>query len=176
VAAAFAAASKIEGVVLAVSLIAVHLLRRLREGAFRERRLGVPALARIVLPSLLVVLPWLAIDLRHGLFQPANSGPFEIARWPGVVAALGEAVAVRPWHGMSVLILATPLLLVFARTRALAGVILVQLAFYLWVFFTQVGDPEVLVRTSFPRLLLPLLPAVIVGFLAVSASRSRAGP
>lgn len=156
-AAAFAAVSKIEGVALAGTLVALHLWRR-----FQDRRLGGPSIARIVLPPALVLLPWLALNLHHGLFQATNSGALEPERWPVVLRALGEALAVPHWHGLSWLILATPLLLPSRRARGVAVVVLVQLAFYLWVFFTQIGDPGLLVRFSFPRLLLPLVPAVIV--------------
>lgn len=167
-AAGLAAAVKLEGVLLAAGLVGIHQVQRLV-----QKRLGWAVCVRAALPSLLVIGPWLAICLRHGLFQSANSGPFEIDRWPTVAAALGEAMAVRPWHGLSYLILATPLLLLFRRTRGLAAVILLQLAFYLWNFFTQVADPEVLIRSSAPRLLLPLVPAVIVGLLVVSAGRDQ---
>lgn len=167
-AAGLAAAVKLEGVLLAAGLVGTHLVRRLV-----QKRLGWAVCVRAGLPSLLVVGPWLAICLRHGLFQSANSGPFEIERWPTVLAALGEALAVRPWHGLSHLILATPLLLVFRRTRPLAVVVLIQLAFYLWNFFTQVADPEVLIQSSAPRLLLPLVPAVVVGLLVVSTGAAQ---
>jgi len=170
VAAAFAAASKFEGVVLAATLCLAHLVR-LR----REERLAPAAAARTLLPALLVIGPWLGINLVYGLFQATNSGPLEPGRWPVVFAALGEALAVRSWHGLSVLVLATPLLLVLRRTRALAAVVLVQLAFYLGVYFTMAGDVGLLVRLSFPRLLLPLLPAVVVAG-AVALSGSSSGP
>lgn len=170
IAAAFAAASKIEGVVLAVALCVAHLVR-LR----REERLAPAAAARSVLPALLVIGPWLGINWAHGLFQATNSGPLEPGRWPVVLEALGSALTVRSWHGLSVLVLATPLLLVPRRTRALAAVVLVQLGFYLWVYFTMAGDVGLLVRLSFPRLLLPLLPAVVVAS-AVALSGSSPGP
>lgn len=168
-AAAFAAASKIEGVPLAGALIALQLWRR-----YRDRRLGGPSIARIVLPPALVVLPWLVLNLRHGLFQATNSGALEPERWLAVLTALGDALAVPHWHGLSWLILGTPLLLANRRARGVAVVVLVQLAFYLWIFFTQIGDPELLVRFSFPRLLLPLVPAVIVaGAVTLAPPRSN---
>lgn len=156
-AAALAAAAKIEGVVLAGTLVAVHLLRRLRDGD-----LTAPGVLRALLPSSLVILPWLGLNLRHGLFQATNSGAFEAERWPTLLAGLGEALTVTQWHGLSWLILGAPLLLPSRRTRGVAGVVLVQVTFYLWIYFTQVGDPALLVRFSFPRLLLPLIPAVLV--------------
>jgi len=169
-AAALAAASKIEGVPLAGTLVALQLWRRVR-----DRRLGGPSIARIVLPPALVLLPWLVLNLRHGLFQATNSGALEPERWPAVLRALGEALAVPHWHGLSWLILATPLLLPSRRARGVAVVVLVQLAFYLWIFFTQIGDPELLVRFSFPRLLLPLVPAVIVAGAVTLAPPSSNG-
>jgi hypothetical protein len=164
-AAAFTAASKIEGVLLAGTLVAVQLWRR-----FRDRELTLASIARTLGPPSLVILPWLALNLRHHLFQAANSATFEPERWPRVLAALGEALAVHPWHGLSWLILGTPLLLLARRTRGVAVVILVQLAFYLWVFFTQIGDPELLVRFSVPRLLFPLIPAAVVAGLVLLRS------
>jgi len=179
IAAAFAAAVKIEGVLLAATLVSLHGLRRWREGRLGLARRDGPTylarlarLARIALPSLAVVLPWLAIDLRYGLFQPFNSGTFEPERGPGILSALADGLAVRHWHGLSYLVLAAPLLLLARRTRLVATVVLVQLVFYLWVFFTLVGDAEQLVRLSLPRLLLPLVPAVVVAGLVLLPGRS----
>ena len=171
IAAAFAAASKIEGVVLAAFLGALYLLRswrdeRWRQGRSRRRWAAASALAgRVLLPPVFIVLPWLAANLHHGLFQAANTGAPRWERWPAILRAAGDALGADPWHGAAWLVLAAPLLLVPKTTRLLAGVVLLQMVFYLWIYLTMTGDVALLVWLSLPRLVLPLVPAVMVGLL-----------
>lgn len=167
-AAAFAAASKIEGIPLAFFLLAVQALRRLAA----ERRLDPRSLAVLGLPSLLVVLPWWWQAHRFGLFQSSNSGPPDLARAPLVGSGLVEALAVPAWHGLSLLVFLPPFLLLARRTRAFATVTTLQLAFYFFVYFTAPVDTRYYVVSSFPRLSLQLIPALLavgVGLLGRAA-------
>ncbi|MFP5284134.1 MAG: hypothetical protein ACLGI9_00185, partial [Thermoanaerobaculia bacterium] len=80
VAAAFAAASKIEGMPLAAFLAGVQLLRR--------REIG--AALRLGLPTALVAGAWAVRTFRHGLYQPFNTGTFDLGRAPEVLRGLIE--------------------------------------------------------------------------------------
>ena len=153
IAAAFAAASKIEGMPLAAFLAGVQLLRRREIGA--ALRLGLPAAA--------VAGTWAVQTFRHGLYQPFNSGTFALGRAPEVLRGLAEVAGwEESWRGFTLVLLATPLLLLPRRTRAAGAVIALQLLFYLWTYFSSAVDTEFQVVSSFPRLALHLLPAVVV--------------
>lgn len=177
VAAAFAAASKIEGVVLAAILVALYLLRdglqRWRGGPSIRARLAAlaPAAVRVLVPPAVIVLPWLAANLHHGLFQAANTGAPRWERWPAILRAAVDALGTDAWHGAAWLVLAAPLLLVSRATRLVAGVVLLQMAFYLWIYLTMTGDVGLLVQLSLARLVLPLVPAVMVGVLVALSRR-----
>lgn len=189
-AAAAAVAAKMEGLPLAATLVVlygIHRWRRsrpLRRAATPGDDIPVPSpvggILRTLLPALLIALPWLFINLRHGLFQATNSAGFEGERWRAVAGALREALAVPHWHGMAWILLAAPPLLLSRRARPLAVLVLVQLAFYGWIYFTMVGDPAILVRFSFPRLALPLVIPTALGLALLldgsTAHRPRPTP
>lgn len=160
--AAFAAASKIEGVVLAGLLVGLGMLR----SALR-RELSIAETLRKVLPPLLVVVPWVVLNRQHGLFLETNVGAFDPSRLSSIAGALAETLALPAWHGLPYLIFLLPVFLVFRRTRWLAALALLQLGFYLYVYATTPVDPVFYVRSSFPRLLLHVVPAAILGGVAV---------
>ena len=165
IAAAFAAASKIEGMPLAAFLAGVQLLRR--------REIG--AALRLGLPTAVVVGTWAVRTVRHGLYQPFNSGTFDLGRAPQVLSGLAEVAGwEESWRGFTLVLLATPLLLLPRRTRAAGAVISLQLLFYLWTYFSSAVDTEFQVVSSFPRLAMHLLPAVVVAG-AVALGESRGG-
>lgn len=168
--AALAAGAKIEGLPLAVSLVLVQLVRHAR----RRQRPGAGAIAALVLPLALVVGPWVWGVGRHGLFQPDNAGSASVRRLVAVVPAIAQAANTGTWHGLPYLLLLIPLLVATApRLRAFATVALLQLAFYLWTYAASpLDDVGFLVLTSFPRLLLHLVPATI----AAAAIAWLAGP
>ncbi len=173
IAAAFAAASKIEGVPLAAFLILVQLGRRL----WAERRLSVRAAARTVLPAAVVVLPWLGQALHHHLFLPFNRGPLQLSRAGEILAASLEALSVRAWHGFALAALLPPLLLLHRRTRAFAAVATLQLLFYVYVYFTvRVDDLEFFVLSNGARLAFHLVPAGLVGVLVAWSGGGHVGP
>ena len=111
IAAAFAAASKIEGMPLAAFLVGVQLLRRREMGA--ALRLG--------LPTAVVAIPWAVRTFHHGLYQDFNTGTFDLARAPQVFHGLVQ-VSGLSWHGLTLVLLALPLLLLVRRTRPAAAV------------------------------------------------------
>lgn len=152
-AAAFAAASKIEGMPLAVFLAGAQLLRR--------RELG--AALRLGLPTAVVAGTWAIRTFRHGLYQKFNSGTFDPGRAPEVLRGLIEVAGWKEsWHGFVLVLLAAPLLLLPRRTRTAGAVISLQLLFYLWTYCSSAVDAEFQVISSFPRLAMHLLPAVVV--------------
>lgn len=164
IAAAFAAASKIEGMPLAAFLAGVQLLRR--------RELG--AALRLGLPTAAVAIPWAVRTFRHGLYQDFNIGTFDPARAPQVLQGLAQ-VSGLSWHGLTLVLLALPLLLLVRRTRPAAAVAALQLLFYLWIYFSAAVDTEYQVLSSFQRLAMHLIPAVMVmGVAALTPNPSTA--
>lgn len=181
-AAALAAGSKIEGVPLAGLLVAVGLARLAaaggrpgRSGASRGevgRGAAAASLARLVVPPLLIVVPWVVQNLRHGLFAAENTGPLLAARVPVAVRAAAEVFATPEWLGLPWLLLLLPALLALGATRAAAAVLLLQGGFYAWVFLTSPVDTRFLVLSSLPRLLFHLVPPLLV-LLAVALFAGR---
>lgn len=173
VAAAFAAASKIEGVPLAGFLVLVQVARRLHAGF----RLDPGAALRLILPPALVGLPWLARVLHHGLLQETNSGAFEISRAAEIGPALLEALATPAWHGF-ILAVFLPLPLLFhSRVRAAAMVVSLQLLFDVYVYFTAPVDTRFYVLSSFARLAFQVVPAILVtAVVALERPRQRERP
>jgi hypothetical protein len=163
-AAALAAAAKIEGVPLAASLAAVYGVRAWAARAAPTRRVsrgfGLRAALALTLPAAAVTLPWLGEVWRHHLFLDYNSGPLAPERLPRVLAAIAASMD-QWWSGFAYGLLLLPLLFLDRRLRALAAVVSLQLLFYLYVFLSVRIDAVPLVRSSFPRLVLHLLPAVL---------------
>ncbi|MEM7481547.1 MAG: hypothetical protein AAF481_10260 [Acidobacteriota bacterium] len=171
-AAALATAAKIEGPVLAGVLLGVWIALRWRRSGWSWRRLF-----GLVLMPAVVGLPWLAMSARHGLFQATNSGAPDLGRAATIAAGLVEALQTIEWHAVPWLLVVLPWLLVLRRTRIAALVIAGQLAFYLAVYFTAPVDVDFYVRSSFPRLLFHLVPALlIVGTVALAVPGRSAAP
>ncbi|MEE8525821.1 MAG: hypothetical protein V3T72_17945 [Thermoanaerobaculia bacterium] len=166
--AAFSAAAKIEGIPLAVWLIGVHLVRRWRHrcgGTILEMPL---ALVRSALPAVLVTGIWAWQVTSHGLFQPGNTGAFDWGRAPVVFPELWHSLMTVNWHGLTFCLVALPLLLVVRRTRWIAAVVCLQLAFYVYVYLSASVDPREYVVTSAARLFFHLVPAVLVMSIAAA--------
>jgi hypothetical protein len=163
-AAAFAAAAKVEGVPLAAGLAAVYGVRawaaRAAPAPPAPRGLGPRAALALTLPAAAVTLPWLGEVWRHHLFLDYNSGPLAPERLSRVLAAIAASMD-QWWSGFAYSLLLLPLLLLDRRLRPLAAVVSLQLLFYLYVFLSVRIDAVPLVRSSFPRLVLHLLPAVL---------------
>lgn len=158
VAAALAAAVKIEGLVFAALVVTLHLGRRL---ARRELRTG--GLLRTLVPPLLVVAAWAAPVSMYGLGQDYASLEVEPGRVLAMLRTLLDSLAHDGWHGLSLVAVALVLLLpLFRRYRVAALLLVGQLAFYLTAYVTTSRDMEYLIRTTAPRLVLHLLPAALV--------------
>jgi hypothetical protein len=172
VTAAFAAASKIEGVPLAAFLVAVQIVRHIWSdwSEWSERRLKLGAASGAVaaaglLPAA-VVLPWLGRAAHHHLFQAFNSGAFDVGRAGEVFAGVGEALQLPAWHGFLPVMFLPLLLLVPRRTRAFAAAATLELLFYFYAYFTSpVGNYRYFVLSNFPRLGFQLVPACMVAAL-----------
>jgi hypothetical protein len=166
--AAFAAASKIEGLPLAAFLVGVQWVRGVWE---EERRLA--AAARLGLPVAAVVLPWLGRTVHHHLLLASNTGRFDPARVPGVAAAVLETLRdTGAWHGFLVAIFLPPLLLLSRRARPFAAVATLQLAFDLYIYCSApMADTRYFVLSNFARLGFQLIPASLVAALVTWGPR-----
>lgn len=171
--AAFAAASKIEGVPLAVFLIAVHLARRCRQPLAQI----LPAFACCSLPAASVAGIWAYQVQIHKLFQPTNVGALDLASAGIVFGELLHSFLTVNWHGLTFCLLALPLLFAVggagSPARRISGVLLLQLAFYVYVYMSAPVDPREYVSTSAARLFFHLVPATLVLLLAVADGWSR---
>lgn len=167
IAAAFAAAAKIEGVPLAAILILVQAGRRI----WTARRIDLGSAARVALPATAVTVPWLARAVHHHLFQPFTSEGFQAERAAQILPSLLESLAVPSWHGFTLAVLLPPLLALSRRTRPLALVAGLQLLFYLYAYFAAPVDTGYYVISSLPRLLLQVIPVL----LAVGTARLVGG-
>jgi|CXWL01.1.fsa_nt_gi hypothetical protein len=179
--AALAAAAKIEGVVLAGFLLLAGAWRLLSGEAGKNRRQQAVCLAALALPTLLVSVPWWWAVRHHGLFQPSNTGTFDLGHVSAVLPAIGEVLAMRHFRGFAWLPLVVPALFaVPAVRRPLALVLAVasaQLVFDLYVYLAASVDAAFWVLTSFPRLLFQLLPtALVLAVVAVSGEAEEVSP
>ncbi|HSF41624.1 MAG TPA: hypothetical protein VLT87_17630 [Thermoanaerobaculia bacterium] len=163
-AAAFAAASKIEGVPLAGLLVLVQFVRHVAA----ERRVPWLAALRLGIPVAAVVLPWLFQAMRHGLLQSTNSGAFEASRAALIGPALRETVTLATWHGFGWTVLLPLPLLFFRKVRPVAAVTALLLLFDLYVYFTAPVDTRFYVLSSFPRLMFQVIPAILVAAIVAT--------
>jgi hypothetical protein len=161
VAAAFAAACKMEGSILAAILVFVQCVRRLaakRSG----RRFDVRALAWLLVPAAAVVIPWQAQVRRFHLSRPYY-GSIDFHHGQAIWSALRYELTVSPtWHGFAYSLLLLPLLGFRRRLRPVASVLAMQSLFYLYSYYSFRFDPVPLVLASFDRLELHLVPAILL--------------
>ncbi|HEY2737507.1 MAG TPA: hypothetical protein VGK45_03825 [Thermoanaerobaculia bacterium] len=167
VAAAVAAASKVEGVMLAGLLCLAQLARRPAEGPY----LGLDRLLRLGALPALVILPWGLQVRRYHLFSVLNTGGLSWERAKIAGPAMIDAVNSPGWHGFAWVLLLLPLLALRRGSRAVAFVLAGQLAFYLWIYLVSAFDTKYYVAMSFPRLLFHLVPAMLVGVLGFVGCR-----
>jgi hypothetical protein len=165
-ASATAAASKVEGAVLAVILIGVF--------AWRDRRATKGwkpgRLAAVSMPTVLVLLMAHVQNRFYSLLDGAPALRFpSLEHLTSLFAALASQIRAVPVHGLPLVVLLFPLTLALRRTRWMGMVIVLQLAFYLAVYALSRGAPDVYVNTSLMRLMVHVFPAVAVS-LFVAAS------
>jgi hypothetical protein len=174
--AAFAAAAKVEGVMLAGLLCLAQLVRRPALGATLRHRLGIGRLLRLGALPALVILPWWIQVQRYHLFSVMSNDHLTAERTGTAFAAILDVLSFSAWHGFSYVIVLLPLLFLRRSTRPLAWVLSGQLAFYLWIYLVSGFETRFYVLTSFPRLLFHLVPAVGVGaIMAISQEPESSG-
>ena len=169
VVAAFAAASKIEGLPFALFLIGIHLLAR------RRHPLRAGVLLRSLGPGTCLILPWMTGVLHHDLFQASNLGPLRPEQISRVALALGESLGAPEWRGIGLLLLVLlPLPFLLRRLRRPGLLVVLQLAFYLLAYVASPLDPRPLVLTTFFRLIAHVAPTLLLcGILLLDAWISR---
>ena len=173
--AAFAAGIKIEGMVLGVVLVGLHVLRRSglvsflgsgEAGGTAGRVLSALALVRIGWRSswpLLVTLGfWAWGVLGHGLFLESNTGQLDLGRITIIVPELARTLSLAEGLGLPLFLLAWPCLLFTRESRLPALLIGAQLAFYLYAYLSGPVDTAFWIRTSAPRLAFHVLPTLVV--------------
>ena len=166
--AAFAAASKIEGIALAAFLIVLHVGRQVRHGA--AWTWAGPA--RLLVPSLVVGLPWAWGVLRFELFLPTNTGALRFDHAGIVVSQMLRAALHPGWFGFGVPALVAVLALPWLRRHRAAALLLgTQLGFYAFSYLIAPIDATQLIAASFPRLLAHVAPAAFV-LVAIQLSES----
>ena len=153
--AALAVGAKQEGLAMAVALVAVQLSRRI----WRRSRPGGRGLAALLAPPALVVAyTWWRIA-QHDLLQSYDKG---LPTWDRFVVALtviAKELGAPAWHGLALLLLALPLLLLVPRLRPFVAVAGLHLAGYLASCAGQDTDTRLLVVTTFTRIVLQVFPA-----------------
>lgn len=159
-AAALAVGSKIEGVVLGAALVGIFWLAR-------GRRLTLGAAWRSAALPAAVVLPFLAVALRHHLFLDYDGGGPALGHLGAVAAALLEEMTRPAWSGLGAAVWLPVPLLFSRRARAFAAVACLQLGFYGYVYLSAAADHRFYVLSTFPRLMLHIIPAALVTGAAV---------
>ncbi len=176
-AAAVGAVAKMEGIPLAAVALAAYGLRQ----GLGIRPWPKGRLVALAAPLLVAVGPWWVKIHRLGLFGRPNAGPFEAGHWEAIAPELLRALVHPHWHGLPVLLaVALPLVLWDRRVRPLVLVAVAQIVLYIYVYFTALAAPEMHVRTSFTRVLVHVVPALLVAtILALDgwvARRSQNAP
>jgi hypothetical protein len=169
-AAALAASAKIEGVALAGLLCLVHGVRRTTV----DWRSSLRAAVRTVLPTVLVVTPWLYGLWRYGLRSSA-AGRLDLGRVPEVLGGIWAQLFLSGWFGMATLLLLLPLSLARSDLRAVGWVVAGQLGFYVYTYLSAPFAPGYYIVSTFPRLTLHLLPVVVTA-VALALDRWQQAP
>jgi hypothetical protein len=172
IAAAFAASSKVEGVVLAGLLLGVYVVRRwLLSGG-----LGIRSALAMALPTGVVVGLWHAQNVKLHFLPGGITQRFDWHRVGAVLQAIGENVKPPALYGFPMFLLLIPFLFLNRRTRWIGAVVALQVLFYVAVYCVSPADPVIYVRTSFQRLVFHVTPALLIGAcLLLSPAGRRAG-
>lgn len=185
IAAALAAGAKIEGMPLALFLLAAGALRM----SALPTSIGASAAAQtpgdpgatgwsrwlaLLTPTTLVCAPWMLIIVRNDLFAGTNWGGLHLGRFPTISGAMLEAAGHSLWAGFGLLtLLLMPLLWLVPRQRLVAAVLTLQLGFYVFAYLTTPVGSLHLVETTFARLLGHLTPVALVASMVAADRWSR---
>lgn len=170
--AALAAASKQEGLTLAIFLAAVQLSRWF----WRGRRPGPRGFTLLlVAPTLVVAYTWWRIA-HHHLLQSYDKGLPTLHRLLATLRLVAEEIVAPEWYGLSLLLLALPVLLFAPRLRPFAAVACLQLAAYVASCAGQDTDTRLLVVTTFTRFVLQLWPATVAAIAVALFASPRDEP
>jgi hypothetical protein len=166
--AALAAGAKQEGLVMAVALVGVQLSRWF----WRGPRPGLAsAAALLAAPALVIAYSWWRVA-QHHLLQSYDKGLPTFDRLVVALGAIAKELVAPAWHGLALLLLALPLLLVVPRLRPFVAVAGLHVAAYLASCAGQDTDTRLLVVTTFTRIVLQLFPATIAA-MAVALFAER---
>jgi len=166
--AALAAGAKQEGLVMAVALVGVQLGRRFWRGPRPELASSAALLAP---PALVIAYSWWRVA-QHHLLQSYDKGLPTFDRLVVALGAIAKELVAPAWHGLALLLLALPLLLVVPRLRPFVAVAGLHLAAYLASCAGQDTDTRLLVVTTFTRIVLQLFPATVAA-MAVALFAER---
>lgn len=167
-AAAFAAAIKIEGIPLAAILIGLFLCRHGRAVMAAPSRLLL-----VVLPTSLVIVPWAWRVRQFRLFSEYNVGLPDLDRLAPLLRAGLEVFRRDEWHSLPWLLALVPLAVFWKRTRFLGLVVGLQLSVYALTYLGVPVDTTYWVLSSLPRLLLHVLPVTILALFLVADTLAR---
>lgn len=188
-AAALAAASKVEGAPLAGWLLAGALLPRLPLAVVRSTlpRLTWRETILATVPAAVSAAIWLVPVWRWKLDRSSSIGGYRWERCEAALRAIGHELSTgaQGWGPTLLVLLAIPALIVARRTRVFGLVVLAQAATYLFAYSGGAADVAVWVATSLPRLLFHLVPALLLacglglarwsrGEVAASGAETRA--
>lgn len=154
--AAFAVASKVEGLAMAALLLTLRAV-----AAKRPLRSLASALPAVVLGGL-----HLAVVARERLAPAFRRLDFEFERIAALPAAIVAAFPDRAWHGFDLLLFALPLLMLWRPTRLPAALLFGMLCADLAAWALAPLEPGYYVASTLGRLELQVLPAAMVLLVA----------
>ena len=175
VCAAFVAATKIEGLPLALLLIGLFSLRRRRVLFSRPWSAVLARSGWLLGPTALVVGSWAFQVQRYGLLQPGNLAAPNLTNAREMAAGIWYSVTLQQWFGLPFLLILLPLLVLSRPSRWLAAIVGLQLSVYIALYLSTPLDTHFLVITSFPRLLLHLMPAFLLALFQWLAEPAQTG-
>ncbi len=166
VAAALAAASKIEGVPLALLLMTLGTAKLLRDRFQAGARCwGSLAGSWVVVAA--VMLPWWTMAQIHDLFLSSNVGPLEFSRIPEILRGWLWVATLPEWAGAPWVLVGLPLLVIDRELRFAALACLAHLGIQVGAYLAAVDvDFSFLVAASAPRLMFQVVPTVLALALA----------
>jgi 4-amino-4-deoxy-L-arabinose transferase-like glycosyltransferase len=160
--AALAAATKVEGVVIAGLLVVAYLLGQ----AQRRTPDRLATWLRAAAPAVLVTASWLLINHHFGLRGITGLGTPDLSRAAAILRASAHVASLGSWQGLPLVLLALPWVLVSRSGRRLGAVVSAQLVFYFFIYFAATTDPTFYVLSTLPRLLVNVIPATLIGLVA----------